>query len=565
VYILLCCCFLCFLKLKLQPDATPKVTWNWKFIIEPKHPGENPTVGCSFVITQLQQAGLISQPEQRLFVSAEVVRLFKALDTFIQSTQRGMIIKGSPGLGKSCTTWAWVCAQGLQNGKQVLWIHVAKYTDAACVSISGRSCTACLLKPAALEELLEISKADIVVFDGYGPTLGGRFEDCITALMNRELNFGRKVIIVSSLGIFLKASYFGLGINDLGRFDMNPWTFEEYAAACSDSTFFKSVRQSFESTADEISEDLLYEKYFFAGASARWMFEMNTKDIRSEINMYLSAVPNAKALLCSTASVESSNHLLMRTGCNLNECTFTWFYVSKFAMQQAMRKFNTKGIKLAYELSTQNRNISHFGWVLELDFALRLVAAANGSNQFPFLDEFNSPVSWKVSNTEYFDESAQILESWALDHWKIPNSTRRAGFDAACLFQTNSMNILRVVLVICAKTDSIQMDAFASLIGQIAKSSGVIITGLEVVIMRPKFADKRIIAMPSLAFQGKGQCSMFHVGASDSNWQCGQEHKQVLYYGFEVPIHFFSELQTATARATARIGLGLFGATPAVD
>jgi hypothetical protein len=530
-----------FLRLNSQPGEMRNMTSNWEPVIVPLHLSRNPNAGDFFNVNQLQHTGLTLANEKRLFASAEVGRLFQVLDDFIPSTERVLAIGGSPCLGKSCTTWAWACKAGLQDGKHVLWIHVAKLTKASCVSLTDNSCTTCSLRSEALIDLMTTSKADIIVFDGYTFKLGDRFAEVVTALIEQVLSSSRKVIFVSSLG----GNDLSLGGNDLARFEMCPWTLEEYLKACLDSDFCKSVSRFFaiKGTADKISEDLLHEKYFYAGASARWMFETVIKNIKLEIEMHFSEVKNPDALLDLTeapSTVDSCNHLLMRT--RRQDGVFISFFVSKYAMQHAIQKFRTKGIAWAYHLSATNRNRSHFGWVLEFDFVNKLFAAADSSKQLTVNDQSNALVAWQVSKAENFDGSAQTLKPWELDHWMIPNSSRQAGFDAACLFQVNSITILRVVQVTCGARHSLQMGAFASLIQKLVGNPSVIITGLEIIFLLPKFASGEGISPPHLELSGPGQCTQLKVGASDQNWRHGHEDEQVLFHGLEVPVHFFSGL-----------------------
>eukprot|EP00291_Cryptomonas_curvata_P008108 CAMPEP_0172188552 /NCGR_PEP_ID=MMETSP1050-20130122/21999_1 /TAXON_ID=233186 /ORGANISM="Cryptomonas curvata, Strain CCAP979/52" /LENGTH=515 /DNA_ID=CAMNT_0012863083 /DNA_START=572 /DNA_END=2119 /DNA_ORIENTATION=+ len=513
-------------------------------ITNPFYSCKNPDVGNFFEVDQLQHTGLNEVKQKRLFASTEVVRLFQALDDFIPSSRRGLAIGGSPGLGKSCTTWAWACKKGLLDGSQVLWVHVAKYFLASCVLFSGKSCTTCSLGHEALVQMLNQSSANIIVFDGYGFKMGDRISEVLTTLMVQVMRCNSKVIFVSSLGGNLKASELGLGRNDLTRFEMSPWTLEDYIAACADVDFFKSVRKFFaiESTADTISADLLQEKYFYAGVSVRWMFEMDIDAIKAEIEMHFSEVRNPEALVdlsAASSTLDSSNHLLMRT--RRSDGVFISFFVSKYAMQHSIQKFHKKGIAWAYHLSAENRNRSHFGWVLELDFVTKLRAAAEDSMQLTVQDLSNAVVPWKVSGVENFDGSAQTLKRWELDHWMIPKSSRQPGFDAACLTQVGMIHILRVVQVTCGSKHNLRMDTFASLIQKLV-STGLIITGLEVIFLLPKFADRDRIAPPILELSGPGQCKQLKVGASDENWDQGQEEKHVLFHGLEAPVHFFTAL-----------------------
>jgi hypothetical protein len=517
------------------------VTYSWE-CISPLFHNTIPACGEFFIVDELRHAGLSSSAKvRRLFTTSEVSRLHEDLNSLVQSTQRALIIEGSPGLGKSCTAWAWACNQGLFYGKQVLWIHLVKFRYSSCIWFANKSCKTSQLTPEALVELLKKSRADILICDGYDSKIGGRFDACIAEMMNFAERNRIKVIFVSSLGGFLRPADFQLETSEVRRFEFRPWTMQDYEAAISDTEFRKSVRQFFEGTADEISAEILQGKHFVAGCSVRWMFTMDIETIKTEINWYISAVVDIKALMnlsASTAIAESSNHLLMRTKHDDGFCT--QFFVSKYAMQQAMLKFGEEGIAWSYHLSVRTRNRSHFGWVLEFDFHGKLFAAVTGLQQVVVQDQSNTLIPWRVSHAERFDGNSEISAPWEFDNWKIPFSNRQAGFDAACLVQIGAINILRVVQVTCAAKHSLRMDAFADLIGKLVKT-GLIVSGLEVIFLLPKYMDKEKIAPPVLELSGAGRCLPFKVGGSEANWAVGQEDKHVLFYGLQVPVNFFTE------------------------
>ena len=138
------------------------------------------------------------------------MQLLNTLEAFSASIEQFCTIEGSPGLGKSTSVcqWAWACSKGLHDGKKILWVHIAKFTDPYCVIFSDKSCKVRRLRvPALIDLLSQPNIADLVILDGYGSKLGENFQECITSL-SREHN--RKIIIFSSLGGFLKVSDFGL-------------------------------------------------------------------------------------------------------------------------------------------------------------------------------------------------------------------------------------------------------------------------------------------------------------------------------------------------------------------
>ena len=125
----------------------------------------------------------------------------------------------------------------------------------------------------------------------------------------------------------------------------------------------------------------------------------------------------------------------------------------------------------------------------------------------------------------------------------IPCSTSQAGFDAACLFDANGHNILRVVQVTCAARHSLRLDAFAQLVANIVNNNpGMMIEGLEVILLLPKFADARDLEAPVLSVCGPGLCEHLRVGATPVTWAQGHEQTQVSFCGLEVPVPYFAGL-----------------------
>ena len=59
------------------------------------------------------------------------------------------------------------------------------------------------------------------------------------------------------------------------------WSLEQYQLACEDSKFFVQVKNKLKCNNNDDTEklyELVLSKYYFAGGSARWMFEFDVKD-----------------------------------------------------------------------------------------------------------------------------------------------------------------------------------------------------------------------------------------------------------------------------------------------
>ena len=169
---------------------------------------------------RLETAGLsVGDDDRVIFASPECLRLWTALDTM----DRGVVVEGSPGLGKSVSVWAWTCYQAMSLEKKVLWIHVDKLMYQMCVYLSPDQCKVMESTGRSnLEDLMETTDADILVFDGYKSSIP--LEDCINAVFPFESKSQRKGIVVSSKVGGLELDDFPpkLG-NRITFFHFGPW------------------------------------------------------------------------------------------------------------------------------------------------------------------------------------------------------------------------------------------------------------------------------------------------------------------------------------------------------
>ena len=130
-------------------------------------------MGDFFLVSRLSHAGLNRQDEKRLFAADGAVQLFRTLEIFVEDARKLLLVEGSPGLGKSCSAWAWACAKGLQDSRHVVWVHITERSSVSCVLFHDRKCKVCDMTPEGLPDLLRTSRADVIVFDGYGSAVSG--------------------------------------------------------------------------------------------------------------------------------------------------------------------------------------------------------------------------------------------------------------------------------------------------------------------------------------------------------------------------------------------------------
>jgi hypothetical protein len=240
-------------------------------------------IGSFVDIAGLFHAGLAGEKHdaKRLFFKESSFNLLQRLKNL---DYRGFRVFGPPGIGKSCIVWAFVCDEFLRMQKKVLWVHVEKdakpihilMTEGKVFHIFG-----------ADHEFVSESDADIVVIDG---VIGGvhRHSLYMESLWEWRVNPNRKAIQVASMQVKINTA--SDKFKDIVRCTLAPWSLEDYLCACRDDEFFKSIAWAFEGLTGEDNEDRIAEKFFFAGCSARWMFDFSVDDVKKDIDDYLRQV-----------------------------------------------------------------------------------------------------------------------------------------------------------------------------------------------------------------------------------------------------------------------------------
>ena len=92
----------------------------WTIVEHPRSLQCMPNPNSWFTVNRLESAGLSAGNDDRLiFASPECLRLWTALDEM----DRGVVVEGSPGVGKSISVWTWTCYQATSLEKRVVWIQ----------------------------------------------------------------------------------------------------------------------------------------------------------------------------------------------------------------------------------------------------------------------------------------------------------------------------------------------------------------------------------------------------------------------------------------------------------
>jgi hypothetical protein len=331
------------------------------------------TVNSLVDVHQKQLAGF-AVDVCRVFVRPESVAMWSAIEDAVASG-KNLRVSGPPGTGKSTEAWAWAMWKAQHTKKKVVWFHYAK-TRATKVVIDGASMKVFTGHSAKIADI-ENSEGDFLIVDGVMEKDSIEItRDCSAW---RGFGASRTFVTVSSVSVS-PATEQDQEAHLTGH-TVPSWTLEQYELACNDDDFFNSVKAKL-CNGDEGMErdDLIIAKYFFAGGSARWMFEFTLVDLKRDFDIHFNKVQNYRAVfgvVGGEKSTDAVNHLRGLT--ITHDGTMAYFFISQYATNRlaercgndADRQFILDGYKKADETG----NPSFRGWIFEFDVDYQLKEA----------------------------------------------------------------------------------------------------------------------------------------------------------------------------------------------
>lgn len=476
----------------------------------------------------------------KLFFTKQHVELWEALDKM----EGGLLVTGPPGVGKSCTTWAWLSHQVFEKGKSALWVPVKEQryfiymTPTYWVKYEGKFDDIC--------ETVANSLADIIVLDG---TTDKTSEQIIEAAKPQTKGRRRQRIEVASIG--RKVNYGDLLFKGVETFEMCGWLKEDYIKACDDNEFYDRVKDNFRQSDDNENVDkerLISQKYFYAGSSARWMFGRPVSSVIKEIKKYWKRPHDIRAALANNIAEGSKdvvNHLYMELESPNGERERS--FTSDYVVQEGTNQCGRQSLDVAYEIANKLNRPAMKGWLAELDFGLSLKEAAKSEKNTIFLyseGKKEPDVQWDAKRV--FECHWSKLESHKnaiLDgHWWDAGPDQ-GGFDYACLTNTTTNEfLLRFVQVAYGAKHSLKLHYFKYAAGNFSRVLGEEkLERIEIVfVVRDKMQRSFKVETPKAnSTENIGLSTNETVGCL-ANWKVGEtnemwdksEYKKVKKLGF---------------------------------
>jgi hypothetical protein len=269
------------------------------------------------------------------------------------------------------------------------------------------------------------------------------------------------------------------------------------------------------------------EKFYYAGASVRWMFANTVHSVQCRIARYVDKVKNFEQLLNEgheIRSSESSNHLLMRyQGTNGPET----FFVSRYALKMLLHASKENSdIRRAYTLAKQHNNPALLGWVVEFDFVKQLAdSCANSAKVINLYSNMDGNILWKVSSVRSFNPRSPFEEPWLLNQFRTPIKWNQGGYDAVGLFKAAGRLVLRFLQVTHGKTHKMKMKFFASLAAKFSAEYPTEDIGVEISLILPRFQDSKFMLKSTPKIVASGLLTGYFVGINARRWP---EHNEEL-------------------------------------
>ena len=405
------------------------------------------------------RAGGWKDDTQQVYLRKHAVDEWKELCKF----NKALHIEGPPGTGKSTIAWVWACFTA--QSANVVWLHRGA-DGGSRISLLGAGYIVYFDVHANLELVLTqilsacalLARANIIVVDGITNKRKDLFGD--TVRWANASPHRRAVLVTSAQIVFpgqFKADY------NISTFSMPSWTFDQYRKACENDTFYNAVKwrlgwveakKRLDPTQDEndYKNELLGDKFFQAGFSARWMFSLSSSQLTKVILDYVDKVESYDQLaagLTGTRATAAIGHLVAKDE-HRNH-----FLVSRAVTRAVVDKCEAKAITMAARLSKKYGNGAFDGWVFEFDFLmnLRLAAEPTGSQSVTLTVGEHALVTseeWKVDRqaTVYHAADLEGLDNadFAPHSWYIPQKVNQGGFDVVMVTGPNSLRFVQLTV-----------------------------------------------------------------------------------------------------------------------
>ncbi len=396
-----------------------------------------------------------------VFFRTHFVHKNVAVDEFWNSPSRWKLyVTGAPGCGKTCFFWTW--AERLrQNKKKILFILFRGMKKCEIWVLEGnerKRLKSPILKIYNLcrttERLLDgtaFSEAfDVCICDGVR-TNEERCREMLSLLdsMSGDKQNAKigKLILVTSLQFDIKLGDEMSAIDDfVANISFESWTWADYESAA------KSRLVEMEPTRSQLLHDwnesrnssgmshkqkileVMMQKYYYAGGSARFMFEMNMEQLLKAFDALFARVLDWTAFTKTAmsfktlVSVNSLMQYFSRPERGQLICTPVSKYVLICAYDHCRSKL-TDAVKAA-AIATNNASLRGWGYEMGQNDIIDSALAANCSGSY---SSYFTAAAVKNSKLFFFPKSKNVYNEGNIEGNVVSGAVIRGPFDRGLL------------------------------------------------------------------------------------------------------------------------------------
>ncbi|GMF38990.1 unnamed protein product [Phytophthora lilii] len=473
-----------------------------------------------------------SSDKLMLFRRTDVVKLFDFMRyDVLRDGQCGYVL-GPPGSGKSATAVAFALAL-TRTRWIVTWIHLGRRDPPVCVRLE-RS----MKKTTTLDERyladgdlklilgeVEDTKKHLVFLDGVTMNNGAEEMLCRGWLQNNRVN--HRLIVVTSMSFRGKTNMDEDAAMNVREHFVSSWTLNEYFTAVEDDELFRTVQPQLDSSDDSepaaadlnesvgasddsepaaadlnesveasdhdalaaadlkklLRQSLVRSKYYFAGASARYMFGYPTAQVVSALEVAVSALWDVSSTAAGTVGDRSGgavNRLFCRFRNNRQPGIISRYAGSAIAMFGGPAL-----IKRHASVLEEDSNAAMDGWILEMYF---FACVRKGGVT---LYDGDKMIRW--SQGEFLVVDPRNLPELPIAGWLKPHKYNQGGYDA--IYIDRAQELVRFVHVTRAHRHTFHIRYFHQFLCSLRDSvSSFEVSTLEIffVIEREALSDFKL-------------------------------------------------------------------------
>lgn len=445
-----------------------------------------------------------------------------------------LMIQGSAGTGKSSSAWWFAREFAKTRNAKVAWIHISKLMPVTCVLLDGDdlcvdSGFSKAIRSGTFEFSAALSTCRLVFVDGVYEDAAEWCSIALPAVAWLAEEKDRRLVLVGSVKVMLPASE-PTAFEQRTHF-CGPWTFDEYAAACLNDEFFASIKDCLEEVKLEPDEQVvdtlsdsatssaatlasvfperyqaLFDKFFFAGTNARWMFAMTLSGVKSAIGMYTSRIGNISDAL--TANAGGAAKFAVTQLFPLVSFGENAVIVSQYVARRLSSKVEASFLQMALVNPALQQIPSLDGWIFQMDFFYQLLVASRMNTKLSVRHKDNDHIDeWDVGAIRSFynlDDVSVFSNSIRENDWLNPTKVNQGCYDAVQLCKDR----IRFVQVTRAKSHSLKLSYVIALV-KCLRSLGCNFDDIDIVVVVPLCQLQRFAISQSTVYSDRALRALF--------------------------------------------------------